>query len=126
MRYAGGMKRFGNGTPTVQAYLQARAGHQLIREVGQPAIRAHNLALTEMILAEADARRIETPTPRDPARRTGWIGLAVADGERVVHELNARRIFTDYRPGCGIRVGPHFYTSADEIAALFRALDDLR
>ncbi len=30
MRYAEGMKRFGNGTPTVQAFLQARAGHQLI------------------------------------------------------------------------------------------------
>ncbi|MGH7715517.1 MAG: aminotransferase class V-fold PLP-dependent enzyme, partial [Vulcanimicrobiaceae bacterium] len=61
-RYADGMKRFGNGTPSVQAYLQARAGHQLISEVGPQAIRAHNLALTELILAEADARTIETPT----------------------------------------------------------------
>ena len=126
MRYADGMKRFGNGTPTVQAYLQARAGHQLIAEIGQPALRAHNLALTELILAEADARRIETPTPRDPARRTGWIGLAVENGDRLVRELGRRRIFVDYRPGCGIRVGPHFYTSADEIHTLFRALDDLR
>jgi len=126
MRYADGMKRFGNGTPSVQAYLQARAGHQLISEVGPQAIRAHNLALTELILAEADARRIETPTPRDPSRRTGWIGLAVDDGDKVVQELGRRRIFVDYRPRCGIRVGPHFYTSADEIHALFRALDELR
>jgi kynureninase len=126
MRYAEGMKRFGNGTPTVQAFLQARAGHRLITEVGQPALRAHNLALTELILAEADARRIETPTPRDPSRRTGWIGLALDDGDRLVQELGRRRIFVDYRPGCGIRVGPHFYTSADEIHALFRALDELR
>ncbi|HEY1728602.1 MAG TPA: aminotransferase class V-fold PLP-dependent enzyme [Candidatus Baltobacteraceae bacterium] len=126
MRYADGMKRFGNGTPSVQAYLQARAGHQLIAEVGQPAVRAHNLALTELILAEADARRIETPTPRDPSRRTGWIGLAVERGDELVQELGRRRIFVDYRPGCGIRVGPHFYTSADEIHAFFRALDELR
>jgi kynureninase len=125
MRYADGMKRFGNGTPSVQAYLQARAGHQLISEVGSQAIRSHNLALTELILAEADARKIETPTPRDPSRRTGWIGLAVDDGEKIVHGLARRRIFVDYRPGCGIRVGPHFYTSADEIHALFRALDEL-
>lgn len=126
MRYAEGMKRFGNGTPTIQAYLQARAGHRLIAEVGQPALRAHNLALTELILAEADARRIETPTPRDPSRRTGWIGLAVEGGDRLAQELGRRRIFVDYRPGCGIRVGPHFYTSADEIHAFFRALDELR
>lgn len=126
MRYADGMKRFGNGTPTVQAFLQARAGHRLVLEAGIDATRAHNRALTEMILAEADARGIPSPTPRDPARRTGWIGLAVADGERIAHELAARRIFVDHRPGCGIRVGPHFYTSADEITAFFRALDELR
>lgn len=126
MRYAAGMKRFGNGTPVVQAYLAARAGHRLIAEVGIDAISTHNRALTGMILHEADARGIASPTPRDPARRTGWIGLALADGERITRELGARRIFVDYRPGCGIRVGPHFYTSADEIQTLFRALDALR
>ena len=125
MRYADNMKRFGNGTPSVQAYFMARAGHRLIAEAGVDAIRAHNRALTETILAEADARRIESPTPRDPSRRTGWIGLAVQDGERIARELGARRIFVDHRPGCGIRVGPHFYTSAEEIATLFRALDEL-
>ena len=125
MRYAEGMKRFGNGTPSVQAYLQARPGHRLILEAGIDAIHAHNVALTEAILGEADARKLRTPTPRDSARRTGWIGLDVPDGERIVAELFARRIFVDYRPGCGIRVGPHFYTGSDEIRTFFRALDEL-
>lgn len=126
MQYAAGMRRFAGGTPSVQAYLQARPGHRLIAEAGVPAIRAHNVALTEMILAEADARGIRTPTPRDPARRTGWVGLALDGGARLVHELFERRIFVDYRPGCGIRVGPHFYTGTDEIRTFFRALDELR
>ncbi|MBV8150474.1 MAG: aminotransferase class V-fold PLP-dependent enzyme [Candidatus Eremiobacteraeota bacterium] len=126
MRYAEGMMRFGGGTPSVQAYLGARAGHRVLEEVGVANIRAANIVLTEMILAEADAREISSPTPREPARRTGWIGLDVADGERLAQELVARRIFVDYRPGCGIRVGPHFYTGAEEIAVFFRALDDLR
>ena len=126
MQYSQGMKRFGSGTPSVQAYLQARPGHRLIAEAGVPAIRAHNIALTEMILAEADERGIRTPTPREPNRRTGWVGLAVEDGARLVRELFARRIFVDYRPGCGIRVGPHFYTGTEEIRKLFRALDELR
>jgi len=124
MRYAGGMKRFGNGTPPMQAYLAARAGHRLIREVGVEAIRAHNLALTELILAEADARGIRTPTPREGDKRTGWIGLDVPDGARIVRELEERRIFVDYRPGCGIRVGPHFYTSSEDVMRFFEALDD--
>jgi selenocysteine lyase/cysteine desulfurase len=29
----------------------------------------------------------------------------------------------DYRPTCGIRLGPHFYTGDDEIEAFFKALD---
>jgi len=126
MRYAPGMKRFGNGTPPMPSFLMARAGHRLIREAGAESIRAHNLALTELILAEADARGIRTPTPRESARRTGWIGLDVKDGERIVRELERRRIFVDYRPGCGIRVGPHFYNSAEEIGDFFEALDELR
>ncbi|MGH7660357.1 MAG: aminotransferase class V-fold PLP-dependent enzyme [Vulcanimicrobiaceae bacterium] len=126
MRYASGMTRFANGTPPMQAYLCARAGHRLIREAGVEAIRAHNLALTEMILAEADARGIRTPTPREPSKRTGWIGLDVTDGARIVHELQARRIFVDYRQGCGIRVGPHFYTSTEDIMTFFAALDRLQ
>lgn len=126
MRYASGMMRFGNGTPPMQAYLGARAGHALIREVGVAAIRAHNLALTEMILAEADARGIRTPTPREQNKRTGWIGLDVPEGARVVRELEERRVFVDYRPGCGIRVGPHFYTSAEDVMTFFEALDRLQ
>lgn len=126
MRYASGMKRYGNGTPPMPSYLQARAGHRLIREVGVETIRAHNLALTAQILSEADERRIKTPTPRDASQRTGWIGLDVPDGARLVRELERRRVFVDYRPGCGIRVGPHFYTSSEEIVAFFAALDELR
>jgi kynureninase len=37
-----------------------------------------------------------------------------------------RRIFVDYRPGCGIRVSPHFYTTQDEIEHFFLTLDTLR
>jgi len=36
-----------------------------------------------------------------------------------VHEgLIARKLVVDYRPGGGIRVGPHFYNTADECIAL--------
>ena len=40
--------------------------------------------------------------------------------------LIERRVFVDYRPGCGIRVGPHFYTTDDEIDDFFRVLDTKR
>ena len=35
----------------------------------------------------------------------------------------AQRVFVDYRPGCGIRVSPHFYTTDDEIDDILRGLE---
>jgi kynureninase len=33
----------------------------------------------------------------------------------VYAELEERAILCDYRPGAGIRIGPHFFNSDDEI-----------
>jgi kynureninase len=124
--YATGAMRWATGTPTIPGYLVARAGHDIIREIGVPAIRAHNIRLTSTIIDAARERDLTINTPLDPARRTGWIGIDLPDAARIVSELGARRILVDYRPGCGIRVGPHFYTTDEEIALFFEALDTLR
>ena len=34
--------------------------------------------------------------------------------DRVGAELNRRKFFCDHRPGAGIRVSPHFYTTDEE------------
>jgi kynureninase len=36
---------------------------------------------------------------------------------QVVRELAARQILVDYRPGAGIRIGPHFFNTDDEVDA---------
>ena len=118
--------RWNTGTPTVPGYLVARPGHDTIREAGVANIRAHNIRLTTTIFEMADERGISSPTPREPEKRTGWVGLDFPGADRVTEALIARRVFVDYRPGCGIRVSPHFYTSDDEIARFFDALDELR
>jgi selenocysteine lyase/cysteine desulfurase len=35
-------------------------------------------------------------------------------------------VLVDYRPGCGIRVSAHLYTTDEEIDHFFHALDALR
>lgn len=124
--FAPNMYRFGNGTPTIPGYLVAKPGHDAIRAVGVRAIRRHNVALTTEIAERAAERGLRINTPLEPERRTGWIGIDFDDSERICRQLIAQRVFLDYRPGCGIRVGPHFYTSGDDIAAFFEALDRLR
>jgi kynureninase len=126
IEYAPTMYRFGNGTPTIPGYVVAKPGHDLIRRVGIARIREHNIRLTTMLAEMAAERGLRVNTPLEPARRTGWIGIDFDGSDRVCNELIHRRVFVDYRPGCGIRVSPHFYTTESEIENFFTALDALR
>lgn len=125
-RYASSPERWATGTPTIPGYLVARAGHAVVRELGVPAIREHNVRLTTRIAEAALERKLRVNTPLDPAKRTGWIGIDVPGAERIAAQLIERRIIVDYRPDCGMRVGPHFYTTDDDVDTFFRALDELR
>lgn len=126
IRYAESMYRFGHGTPTIPGYLVAKPGHELIRSIGVPRIREHNIRLTTKIAELALERSLRVNTPLEPERRTGWIGIDFDGSERVAHALIAERTFIDYRPGCGIRVSAHFYTTDEEIDHFFTTLDRLR
>ena len=117
--------RYNTGTPTMLGYLVARAGHDAIAEIGVPAIRAHNARLTARIIEAALARGFTIPTPLEAERRTGWIGIDFPGADRATKALIDRRIFIDYRPGCGMRVGPHFYSTDEDIDVFFHALDEI-
>lgn len=117
--------RYNTGTPTMLGYLVARAGHDAIAEIGVPVIRAHNARLTTRIIESALARGFTIPTPLEAERRTGWIGIDFPGADRATQALIDRRIFIDYRPGCGMRVGPHFYSTDEDIDVFFHALDEI-
>jgi kynureninase len=126
MRYAHSMYRFGTGTPTIPGYLVAAPGHELIAQIGIAQIREHNVRLTSKLASMALDRGLRVSTPLEPEKRTGWIGIDFDDAERAGHQLIGERVFVDYRPGCGIRVSPHFYTTDDEIDRFFMYLDRFR
>jgi kynureninase len=62
--------------------------------------------------------------PRDPARRGGTVALGVPHAYEVSQYLLAHDILVDYRPGAGIRVAPHFYTSDEELDRCVAAIDE--
>jgi kynureninase len=126
IQFAHGQHRFTTGTPTIPGYFVARAGHDAILEVGVETIRAHNIRLTTLLAEGALERGFTVPTPLEPKARTGWIGIDFPGAQAVTKELVKRRVFLDWRPDCGIRVSPHFYTTDDEISAFFAAIDDIR
>lgn len=126
IEHAPSMYRWGNGTPTIPGYVVAKPGHDLIRAIGVTRIREHNVRLTSKLAEMALERGLRVNTPLDPAQRTGWIGIDFEGSDRACHALVAQRVFLDYRPGCGLRVSPHFYTTDDEIDAFFERLDKIR
>jgi len=115
MEYATGAARFLTGTPNPAAHYAATAGYDLVEEVGVDRIREHSLMQTELLIGLADERGFDVHTPRDPARRGGTVTLDVLEYAAVHAELEARGILCDFRPDAGIRLGPHFFTTDDEI-----------
>ena len=126
MEHAPSMYRFGNGTPSIPAYMAAQPGHRAIASVGVARIREHNVRLTQRIASMALERGLRVNSPLEPERRTGWIGIDFDGAEAACRRLIERRVFVDYRPGCGIRVGPHFYTEDAEIDEFFTQLENVR
>ena len=115
LRYADGIARFLTGTPNVPALYAATAGYDLVEEVGVAAIRAHSERQTALLLELIDGAGFESETPRDPAVRGGSVVVRTPEFEAVAKELVDRGIICDYRPEVGIRLGPHFFTTDDEL-----------
>ena len=125
VEYADGVERFQSGTPNVPTFYAARAGYRLVNEVGVDRIRAHSLVLTRRILDHADARGWHVRTPRADAARGGTVTIDLPNGEAIARALIAREVIVDFRPGAGIRIAPHYYTTADEIELALGVLDEL-
>jgi len=115
IRYADDAFRFLNGTPNVPALYAARSGYEIINEIGVPAIREKSIRQTTRLIDLAEEAGFRVNTPRDPARRGGVVILEVENGKEAVRELARRDVLVDYRPGAGIRVAPHFYTTDEEL-----------
>ena len=125
MEYAQGAWRWLGGTPVIPALFAATAGPRLVRDAGMEAIRAKSVRQTSRLIELADARGFRVAAPREPARRGGTVAFDVPHAREVAQALLAREVIVDYRPGAGIRVAPHFYTSDDELEAAVGAIDEI-
>ncbi len=115
LRYAPGIARFLTGTPNVPALYAATSGYDLVEEVGVEAIRASSTRQTELLIRLADDAGFEVRSPRDPTVRGGTVTVFVPEFEAVHAELGARGVICDFRPGAGLRLGPHYYNEDDEL-----------
>ncbi len=125
MRYVKGAYRFMTGTPNVPALYAASAGPALILEAGLERIRAKSLRQTQRLIDGALAEGWRVNTPLDPQRRGGTVAIDCPHAYEVKLELLERDVLVDYRPGAGIRVAPHFYTSDSECDQALAQIRDI-
>jgi kynureninase len=115
MEPAAGAARFLTGTPVVAANYAASAGYEIVKEIGVDRIRANSMRQTALLVDLVDDAGFELTSPREPAIRGGSVVFRPPDFQAVHAELAAREIICDYRPDAGLRFGPHFFTTDDEI-----------
>jgi kynureninase len=118
IEYASDIHRFLHGSPAIPTLYAADSGYDLINEVGVDRIRAKSVRLTSKIVDLADRHGWRLNSPRDASRRGGSVIIDVPNAGPVVEELAARNVLVDFRPGAGIRIGPHFFNTEEEIASV--------
>ena len=87
----------------------------MVEEVGVERIRARSIEQTTLLIELLEEAGFEPGSPREPERRGGTVVVKTPDFEAVNAELARRGILVDSRPETGLRLGPHFYNTDDEL-----------
>ncbi len=125
MEYAAGAWRWLAGTPSVPSLFAGLEGPRLIAEAGLPAIREKSMRQTAWLVSQADARGWRVHAPREAAQRGGTVAFDTPHAAEVARALLADNVVIDFRPGAGIRIAPHFYTTDAELDTCVSAIDDI-
>jgi kynureninase len=115
LEYAHGSARFLTGTPNVPALYAATAGYDLVEEIGVSRIRENSVRQTALLIELLEHAGFDVASPREPSRRGGTVTVRTPEFAAVHKELGERGILCDFRPDAGVRLGPHYYNTDDEL-----------
>ena len=126
LRYAPGIERFLHGSPAIPALYAAQSGYRIINEIGVDRIRQKSVRQTTRLIELAEEAGFKVTSPKDAADRGGTITVGHDDAAAITKELIRREFIVDYRPGAGVRISPHFYTSDAELELVVREMKEIR
>ncbi|HLL52884.1 MAG TPA: aminotransferase class V-fold PLP-dependent enzyme [Myxococcaceae bacterium] len=118
--------RFMGGSPSIPALYAARAGYEIINQVGVDAIREKSLRQTQLLMDLADEQGLTVNTPRAAPRRGNTVCVDFEFSEDASKKLIERGFIIDWRPKGGVRISPHFYNSDEECRAIMEEIKRLR
>jgi kynureninase len=124
--YAPGAGRFVTGTPNVPAHAMAAEGFRIVTAAGVERIRAKSQRQVARMLQGFLEQGAVVRGPAEVGRRGGSVVVDFDGAEQATAELIRRGYTCDYRPGAGLRLGPHLYTSDDECDAVVAEVAAIR
>ena len=122
LEYAEDASRFLQGTPAIPALYAASAGYDLINEIGVERIREQSIRQTSWLIERALEMGWKINSPMDAKQRGGSVIIDFPHAQEIVQELEKRNFIVDFRPNAGIRIGPHFFNTDGEMAALIEEI----
>jgi kynureninase len=125
LEYAEGIARFLTGTPNVPALYAATAGYDLVEEIGVDRIRTNSLRQTALLTELLDEAGFGVTSPRDSERRGGVVTVRTPAFQGVHKELAERGILCDFRPETGLRLGPHYFNTDDELRFAVEQIEEI-
>jgi len=126
LHYAQGITRFLHGSPAIPALYAAESGYCVINEIGVERIRQKNVRQTTLLIDLAEEAGFYVTSPRDYRQRGGTVTVAHQHAAAITRELLRREFIVDYRPGAGVRISPHFYTTDEEVELVIREMKAIR
>jgi kynureninase len=126
LRYAPDIRRFLHGSPAIPALYAAQSGYRIINQIGVDRIREKSMRQTKRLIELAEEAGFRVTSPKSAADRGGTITVGHDDAAAITKELIRREFIVDYRPGAGVRISPHFYTSDEELELVIREMKNIR
>ena len=122
LHYASNITRFLHGSPAIPALYAAQSGYRIINEIGVQKIREKSMRQTEYLINLAEEAGFRVTSPKDVGQRGGTITIAHEHAGAVTKELIRREFIVDYRPGAGVRISPHFYTTDEDLELVIKEM----
>ncbi len=122
LRYAPNITRFLHGSPAIPALYAAQSGYKIINEIGVDKIREKSMRQTAYLIGLAEEAGFTVTSPKDGRQRAGTVTIAHEHAGAIAKELIRREFILDYRPGAGVRISPHFYTTDNELELVIREM----
>lgn len=100
-----GAARFASGTPPILSLTALSGALEAMEGMDLSQLQAKARTLGALVIAQAQAMRLEVLSPAEDAQRGGHVSLRIKEGYPVVQALAARGVMADFRAPDTVRLG---------------------